>query len=91
MSEISTPHNFEFEEIFMNGSWIEASPPPDHPDFKSYVSVSSDESPQFIITTETQKITLDFAVASQIFLDGKIFRYNKNNVLDLTFEDRDSN
>ncbi|MCH7559749.1 MAG: hypothetical protein IIC67_00010 [Thaumarchaeota archaeon] len=41
MSEISTPHNFEFEEIFMNGSWIEASPPPDHPDFKSYVSVSS--------------------------------------------------
>jgi hypothetical protein len=87
MSDITTPDYLEFEDIHMNGPWQEALPPRDHPTFQSFVSISYDEIPQFIIITKTQKITLNFGIAKQIFLDGVKFRYNKNDVTSMKIED----
>lgn len=91
MAAIMTPDQIEFVGMNMSSSWIEAMPPKEHPNFKSFVSVSSEDTPRFIILTKKQRHTLDFKIASQIFIDGNIFRYNKNNLQNIHIEDIDSN
>lgn len=82
-----TPDSIDFVDINMNGAWVKANPPQEHPDFQSFVSVSSEDTPRIIILTKEQKITLDFKIASQIFIDGMIFRYNKTNLENMQIED----
>ncbi len=87
MIPITTPDSIEFVEIFMRGPWQEAHPPKQYPNFKSYVSASSDEIPQIIlITTKNQRITLDFKIASQIYIDGNKFRFHRDATQDMHVE-----
>ena len=87
MSDIITPDSIKFVKIFMNDSWLEVTPPQDMKECSSFIVKEVDLMPRIIITTDSQKITLDFPNKGQVFicetelkLDKKDAKINVENI-----------